>query len=42
MLVLAGHIHFYHKDVLNDKTLQIVSGAAYEGNALEITLTPAE
>lgn len=42
VLVLAGHIHFYHKDMLNDKTLQIVSGAAYEGNALEITLTPAE
>lgn len=38
VLVLAGHIHFYHKDMLNDHTLQIVSGAAYEGEAIEIVL----
>lgn len=38
VLVLAGHIHFYHKDILNDDTLQLVTGAAYEGEAIEITL----
>ena len=41
-LVLAGHVHFYHKDKLNKDTLQIVTGAAYEGNALRITLCPPE
>lgn len=38
VLVLAGHIHFYHKDMLNDKVVQIVTGAAFEGEAVEITL----
>ncbi|MBO4845906.1 MAG: metallophosphoesterase [Lachnospiraceae bacterium] len=38
VLVLAGHIHFYHKDMLNDKTVQIVTGAAFEGDALRVTL----
>ncbi len=38
VLVLAGHIHFYHKDMLNDKIVQIVTGAAFEGNAVKITL----
>jgi 3',5'-cyclic AMP phosphodiesterase CpdA len=42
VLVLAGHIHFYHKDMLNDKTLQLATGAALEGKALQITLTPAK
>jgi len=38
VLVLAGHIHFYHKDMLNDKIVQIVTGAAFEGDALRIKL----
>lgn len=38
VLVLAGHIHFYHKDMLNDKIVQIVTGAAFEGEAVEIIL----
>lgn len=38
VLVLAGHIHFYHKDMLNDKVVQIVTGAAFEGAAVDITL----
>ena len=37
-LVLAGHIHFYHKDMLNDDIVQIVTGAAFEGDALRVTL----
>lgn len=38
VLVLAGHIHFYHKDMLNEKVVQVVTGAAFEGEAVEITL----
>ena len=38
VLVLAGHIHFYHKDMLNDNIVQIVTGAAFEGDALRVTL----
>ena len=38
ILVLAGHVHFYHKEMLNGKTLQIISGPAYSGEALKITL----
>ena len=38
VLVLAGHIHFYHKDMLNDNVVQIVTGAAFDGDALKIRL----
>ena len=38
VLVLAGHIHFYHRDMLNDRIPQIVTGAAFEGDAVEITI----
>ena len=38
VLVLAGHVHFFHKEMLNDKTLQIITGPAYSGEALKITL----
>lgn len=38
VLVLAGHIHFYHKDMLNDRIVQIVTGAALNGDALEVIL----
>ena len=40
MLVLGGHIHFYHKDNLIEELVQIVTGAAYEKNALYMTLPP--
>lgn len=39
-LVLGGHIHFYHKDNLNERLTQIVTGAAYEKHALFVTLKP--
>lgn len=39
-LVLAGHIHFYHKDSLGPQTTQITAGAAYEGELLNISLIP--
>ncbi len=41
-LVLAGHIHFYHKEMLNERILQIITGAAYTGAALNIKLIPKE
>ena len=41
VLVLAGHIHFYHKDALNNNTVQIVTGPAYKGEAVRITLVGA-
>ena len=38
VLALVGHIHFFHKDMLNRKVVQIVSGGAYKGNAVQIKL----
>ena len=38
IMVLAGHLHFYHRDMLNDKIVQIVTGPAYSGEALKITV----
>lgn len=37
-LVLAGHVHFYHKDMLNRKVVQIVSGIGYGREMLHVTL----
>lgn len=37
--VLAGHVHFYDKDMINDHIVQIVGGAAYEGKGILLTLT---
>lgn len=39
-LILSGHIHFYHKDVLGPQTTQVITGAGFEGEAVHITLTP--
>lgn len=39
VLVLSGHIHFFHRDMLNDKVVQIVTGAGYEREIVHITLT---
>lgn len=41
-LVLAGHIHFYHDDMLNDNIRQIVTGAALEGESVYIRLTSGD
>lgn len=41
-LVLAGHVHFYHRDSLNGKLEQIITGAGYEGEFTKITLKPAK
>ena len=37
-LVLAGHVHFQYSGYLTDNVKQIIAGAAYEGNAVEVTL----
>lgn len=37
-LVLAGHIHFYHRDNLTDKLVQVVTGAGYQKELVKITL----
>lgn len=37
-LVLAGHVHFYHNDMLTEYTEQVVTGAAFDGDAVEVTL----
>ena len=38
VLVISGHIHFYHKENLNENTVEIVSGPAFAGEALRIRL----
>jgi len=37
-LVLAGHVHFYHKDNMSSDTLQLTVKPAYERGLLKITL----
>jgi len=39
MAVLAGHVHFYDKDMVNNQIVQIVGDAGYKGEALRITVT---
>lgn len=43
-LVLAGHVHFYDRNVIDGKeqVLQIVGSAAYEGNAFLVRVTGKE
>jgi len=36
--VLAGHLHFYHKDILNNKIVQVVSDASSGGNGMILTI----
>lgn len=36
VLVLAGHVHFYNKDYINGKILQIVGPAGYQGRAVRL------
>lgn len=43
-LVLAGHVHFYDRDVIvgEKEVLQIVGAAGYEGNAILLHVTGGE
>ena len=36
--VFAGHIHFYNRSLLDDKSEQIVTGAGYYGDAVRIRI----
>lgn len=40
--VLTGHVHFYHKEMLNEKIVQIGGGAGYLGEATLIRFVPKE
>jgi len=40
--VLAGHVHFYHKEMLNEKIIQIVGEAGYKGEGILIKFVPKE
>lgn len=37
--VFAGHIHFYNQSMLNEKETQVISGAGYYGDAVNIHLS---
>lgn len=37
--ILAGHVHFYDKDRVNEKIVQLVGDAGYKGEALLLTVT---
>lgn len=37
-LVLSGHVHFYHKDVLTNNINQVITGPGYKRNIVKITL----
>ena len=43
-LVLAGHVHFYDRDVIEGEknVLQLVGGAGFQGNAILLHVTGAE
>ena len=41
-VVLAGHVHFYHKDMLNDNIIQLVAGPGYNKEVTKIILKPKE
>ena len=40
LLVLSGHVHFYHEGKLTDKIQQIVTGAGFNRELVKITLVP--
>ena len=43
-LVLAGHVHFYDRDVIEGErqVLQLVGGAGFQGNAILVHITGGE
>lgn len=40
VLVLSGHIHFYHKDMLTKDIVQIVTGPGYQREVVKIKMKP--
>ena len=39
-LILGGHIHFYHKDYVTDNIPQLITGTAFQKNAVFVQLKP--
>lgn len=39
-LVMAGHIHFYHKDSLTNELIQVTAGPGYNKEISKVILTP--
>ncbi len=37
--VFAGHLHFYHKDMITDKMVQVVADASYKNTGMVINVT---
>ena len=35
-VVFAGHIHFYNRSMVNEQSVQLVTGAGYYGDAVRI------
>lgn len=40
LLVLSGHIHFYHRDNLTKDLVQVVTGAGFQKEMVKVTLLP--
>ena len=40
-LVLAGHVHFYHRDGLDQRLIQVVTGAGFENEMVRVKVKPA-
>lgn len=38
--VLAGRVHFYNRDMINENIVQIVGDAGYKGSAMWIKIVP--
>ena len=41
-VVMAGHIHFYHKDMLTENTVQLVAGPGFNKEVTKIILKPSD
>ena len=39
-VILSGHLHFYHKELLKNGQLQFVAAPAFEGSGIHLTLNP--
>ena len=42
VLVLSGHVHFYHREYLKEDLLQIISGPGFKKEVIKINLVPPD